>query len=440
MAASDTAAELARLAQQLVAETAQAGGASASDAGAIQRSISDALVGLAAALRQLSAGSSGGAAAPVAYVAPVAAAAAPLAASPAISLGSGGGAAAASSGGGLKISLGGAGGASSGGAASAPAPAAGISMGGGAGAPAGGRSGLDVARGLGKFRDYVEKAQYAVPAADLAFTSKAVSIIEGLPEGERNSSKVAKLLGDCIGFIDKIVAENWAEGVDDLTRAANETQKEIADFLHFHGIQVVPVPGEGVSAAQNAGAETVELIHPGAAGTPLAVARHGLRINGSMAVRPAVLVASGTAGDVVRGMAQGIAALVKPRGGHAAEAKLRAQSIKELRNLGKQIVGADEEKQRQICQYAINSIHNCNVDKNLDGVEGKLVDILKAAGYSEIYVGLGQKFDESYSPSKYERRKVSTDKELGTIIGIQQRGFLNKSGMPVQKAIVLVSG
>ena len=172
----------------------------------------------------------------------------------------------------------------------------------------------------------------------------------------------------------------------------------------------------------------------------MAVARHGLKVNGSLALKPAVLVSSGESSELGKAMAAGLAALIKPRGGHAADAKLRAQSLRELRNLCKQLPGADEDKLRQVCQYAINAVHNCNVEKSLDSVVGKLVDYLKGAGYSEIYVGVGQKFDESYSPSKYERRKVSSDKELGTIIGIQQRGFLNKSGVPVQKAIVLVSG
>ncbi|MGH7144186.1 MAG: hypothetical protein ACREJ2_08590, partial [Planctomycetota bacterium] len=310
----------------------------------------------------------------------------------------------------------------------------------GSGGSGGGRSGLEVAKGLSKFKDFIEKNQIAVPAGDLAFTAKAVSIIESLPEAERGSSKVAKLLGDCIGFIDKILAECFAEGAEDIVQAGNAVQKEIADFLHDHGIQVVPVPGEGVQAAVNAGAETIETFHSAAKGTPLMVARHGLKVNGSAALKPAVLVSSGESSELGRAIVGGMAALVKPHGSKAAEAKLRAQSLKELRNLTRQLAGADDEKQRQVCQYAINALHNSNPDKSLDAVEGKLVDFLKASGYSEIYVGIGQKFDESYSPSKYERRKLSSDRELGTILGVQQRGFLNKSGVPVQKAIVLVSG
>ena len=61
-------------------------------------------------------------------------------------------------------------------------------------------------------------------------------------------------------------------------------------------------------------------------------------------------------------------------------------------------------------------------------------------GLSEIIVSVGGMFDESYDPSKYERKKVDSAKPEGTILGVLRRGFLDKNGIPIQKAVVAVSG
>ena len=69
----------------------------------------------------------------------------------------------------------------------------------------------------------------------------------------------------------------------------------------------------------------------------------------------------------------------------------------------------------------------------------KLLTYLKKHGYSEIMVVVGEMFDESYSPSKYDRRKIASGEPAGKIIKLIRRGFLDKNAVPVQKAVVGIS-
>jgi hypothetical protein len=48
-------------------------------------------------------------------------------------------------------------------------------------------------------------------------------------------------------------------------------------------------------------------------------------------------------------------------------------------------------------------------------------------------------FDDSFSPAKYERKRVPSDRPAGTILRVAQRGFLDPQGTAIQKAVVEVS-
>ena len=68
-----------------------------------------------------------------------------------------------------------------------------------------------------------------------------------------------------------------------------------------------------------------------------------------------------------------------------------------------------------------------------------ILSILKEMGFKEIYVPSGRKFDETLSPSKFEREFVKSDAPPGTIVGVIRRGFVDASGTAVQKVLVAVS-
>jgi len=89
--------------------------------------------------------------------------------------------------------------------------------------------------------------------------------------------------------------------------------------------------------------------------------------------------------------------------------------------------------------YAIETVEKLNTDRSLDNEERKLLAYLKEQGYNEIRVVIGDMFDESYSPSKYDRRKIKSHDPKGKIVKLLKRGFLDRNGLPVQKAIVGIS-
>ena len=55
-------------------------------------------------------------------------------------------------------------------------------------------------------------------------------------------------------------------------------------------------------------------------------------------------------------------------------------------------------------------------------------------------MAVGEPFGDKHSPSKFERKKVSSDRKTGTIVSVLRPGFIDKDGVPVQKAILGVSG
>lgn len=75
----------------------------------------------------------------------------------------------------------------------------------------------------------------------------------------------------------------------------------------------------------------------------------------------------------------------------------------------------------------------------LEKIRLRLLALIEKSGYAEIIVTNGALFGEEWSPSKYERKQVSSGSPQGTIIGVDRRGFLDKNGVCIQKAIVLVS-
>jgi len=104
----------------------------------------------------------------------------------------------------------------------------------------------------------------------------------------------------------------------------------------------------------------------------------------------------------------------------------------------------EEETQYLFCIYAVNLVDNiitehATVKSRFSEIHKKLLCLIEAGKYTEIVVPLGDKFDETFSPSKYERKQVKSDKPTGVIIGIEKRGFLDSNGVCIQKAIVLVA-
>ena len=68
-----------------------------------------------------------------------------------------------------------------------------------------------------------------------------------------------------------------------------------------------------------------------------------------------------------------------------------------------------------------------------------IVAELRKYGWREVIVPLGTIFDDSFSPSKFERNFIESDKPKGTIVGTIRRGFVDSSGVATQKALLAIS-
>lgn len=77
--------------------------------------------------------------------------------------------------------------------------------------------------------------------------------------------------------------------------------------------------------------------------------------------------------------------------------------------------------------------------ESLRKVTDALIAELRKHGWRQIVVPLGNMFDDSFSPSKFERRFVESDKPKGTIVGTIRRGFIDSSGVATQKALLAIS-
>ena len=120
--------------------------------------------------------------------------------------------------------------------------------------------------------------------------------------------------------------------------------------------------------------------------------------------------------------------------------RARHKAWQELQSYLNELAGADADKVHTLYRYAVNSVNRLPSVGPVKDAMGRLVDVLREGGFREIPIPLGRKFDESFSPSRYERKRVKSDKAVDTIVEVIQRGFVNEKGVPVQKAIVGVSG
>ena len=105
-----------------------------------------------------------------------------------------------------------------------------------------------------------------------------------------------------------------------------------------------------------------------------------------------------------------------------------------------EFAGADADKVHTLYRYAVNAMNRLPFVGPIKDAMGRLIDALRQGGFREIPIPLGKRFDEGFSPSRYERKRVKSDRPADTIVEIVQRGFVNEKGVPVQKAIVGVSG
>jgi hypothetical protein len=301
-----------------------------------------------------------------------------------------------------------------------------------------------LARDLAGIKSVIEQDNLVVDVQDYRFAEKAGELVENLGEDARGQ-KAARALFDCVRFMDVLDRDYSLPGYERLIETVGNLRRELARFMkESFGIEFIPDPCVQDSAGPSslAGLQDARK-HPfpssKPAGEALALVKRGAKLHGGVEA-PEILVSTGSATPaftLVRNLARALLAPAKLpprlRQGRAAAAKeMRQKYLPQLAN-------ADEDRAATVLRYVANSLQAINKEDSLKDLMRAVLAALADLGFKAVPVRLGGTFDDSYSTSKYERKSVPSLQPKGTIVEVFQIGFVNRDGVPVQKATVGVS-
>ncbi|SVC76227.1 uncharacterized protein METZ01_LOCUS329081, partial [marine metagenome] len=141
-----------------------------------------------------------------------------------------------------------------------------------------------------------------------------------------------------------------------------------------------------------------------------------------------VPVFTGSGTDSCDAFAKAVKTMAKEKAGGMTD------NLEEVMKLWDKLAHADEEQELLLVRYAINTMQPLGT-RGTDA----LVSFLATKGIREVPAQAGAIFDDSYSPGRYERRRVRSSNPRNSIVQVHQRGFLGQDGVPLQRAIVSVS-
>ncbi len=254
---------------------------------------------------------------------------------------------------------------------------------------------------------------------------------------------------------------DWTPGYERLGNVMRGHRRDVAEYLkESFGIEFSPDPCVPDSEGPAALAGLLDQERPGStggdeakridfpsnepAGRALALRRRGAKLPGGTEP-PEVFVSTGTAAPVftfVHDLARAVLAPadVPPRlrQGRAVAAKEIRQKF--LSQLASSIAhGGDSDREATVLRYVANLLQPINKEGALKDLMRPLLAALAERGFKAVVARTGGTFDESYSTGKYERKSVPSSEPKGTIVEVFQIGFVNRDGVPVQKATVGVS-
>jgi len=313
---------------------------------------------------------------------------------------------------------------------------------------------LGLARALSSIKLVVEEEKLVIDRADYAFVDKAPELIEGLGEAERAGDKAARIFVDCIRFMDSIEREYGLAGGGSLARTFGSLRSLLAEHLdETHGITFAPDPRvEGSETPSSlkalAGAKPVRFPSRSPAGEVIGLFKRGMATS-SGTEPPEALVSSGDSSDALELVKKLSSVLTRPLDQPEDARQAKARALKQIRHkylpelaaaAGDADAGSRADREATALRYVVNVLVPLNRDGSLDAAVTRLCADLKERGISQIPVRLGVTFDESFGTGQFERRTISSEKALGVVAALLQMGFVNRDGVPVQKAIVGVSG
>jgi hypothetical protein len=313
---------------------------------------------------------------------------------------------------------------------------------------------LGLARALSAIKLLVEQEKLVIDRSDYAFVDKAPELIEGLGDAERAGDKAARIFVDCVRFMDSMEREYGLPGGGSLARTLGSLRSLLGEYLdETHDITFVPDPRvEGSETPSSlkalAGAKLVRFPSRSPAGEVIGLFKRGIGTP-SGGEPPEVLVSSGSSSDALELVKKLSSVLTRPVDQSGDERQAKARGYKQIRHkylpelaaaAGGADAGPSADRETTLLRYVVNLLVPLNRDGSLDAAVTRLCADLKERGISPIPVRLGVTFDESFGTSQFERRTIPSEKALGVVAALLQMGFVNRDGVPVQKAIVGVSG
>ncbi len=293
---------------------------------------------------------------------------------------------------------------------------------------------------LQALRELLDKHNFAFPKDMLSFVGKSRRIAAGLTPDERTGPKGAKVLVDCQRFVEGLGEFCLTHPRRDaLSGFAASLAERWSDFLRRAGVELFPRGGADLQGLLGQeGVEARPLASDQPEGKALALLRRGFRVGGT--VRQSALVCAATASDggLSTAIARALSGMVTARPYGVGPASVDA--LVDLARFLREIPAADEEKRVLCARFALNRVVLQDSKNQLRSERKSLLNWLAERGYYEIKARAGDTFDESYKPSKYERRIVSSERPAGEIVRVIQVGLLNRVGVAVQKTILGVAG
>lgn len=282
---------------------------------------------------------------------------------------------------------------------------------------------------------------FAFPPEMLSFVAKSRSLAGSLSEAERDSPKGAKILVDVLRFVEGLAEFCLAHPRrDKLAEFAERLAEHWVMFLEKHNVEVFPIeiPGDLSRLVHDSAAvEPRALGSDKPEGSPLALLRRGFRVGSKVRQKAVVSVSAGSDGGLSASIARALAALVTAR--PYGVGPTGVENLVELQRYQREVPAGDEEKRILCARFALNLIVRIDEKNQLRSERKSLLNWLGERGYYEIPARIGDSFDESYKPSKFERRLMPADRPSGEIVRILQVGLVNRVGVAVQKTVLGVS-
>ncbi|MFH1423292.1 MAG: hypothetical protein ABIH42_11350, partial [Planctomycetota bacterium] len=310
---------------------------------------------------------------------------------------------------------------------------------------------------LKAINDAFEKNKLELTQNDEAVLPKMIMVFDDLKQSEIKSEQSLKLLVDTLAFLDAMYYKySYGSRYKSLTDAIMVAEDNIILELKESGYNIFPEKNvakiddvlQSLGSVEGA-VQSKDVLSSSSKGDIIEIRRHGV-IKDNMLIRSAQLIISAGETSTIADYVYTLRNLVSDLRSDSQSAKdSKIKALDSLKEWGEKLLGSTEEYQLTVARYALNLVYSLKdspQDRFFPGQMGqfnailsKLSDYLKKSGLSEILVSLGGVFDESYDPGKYERKRVPAKQPPGTIVVLVRPGFLDKLGVPVQKAVVAVS-